>query len=79
MMDKRNIESVFEELVPTEEDLEKQIRDEWEWRYSRGYEIRVGDASRTFADRWWIKWGGPVLVPILRRMGLVDDGDELEG
>ena len=67
-MDERDVLAVIEEFTDSEEELERQIEDEWERMYAAGQTIRVGDASRQLAAEW-MAWWGVIVASILRRKG----------
>ena len=73
MMDERNLEAVAEELLPDEEEIEREIKAEWERKYERGESIRAGDASKAVYERWLRKFGLGFFATLWRKGWLYNE------
>jgi hypothetical protein len=74
-MDERDAEAIVEEFLPDDEEVEREIEKEWERMHKRGETIRLGAASTTVFQRWFLKWG-LALFPTLRRKGRIAEDEE---
>jgi hypothetical protein len=78
MEEERDLEAIFGEFLPDDEEIQHEIEREWERRHRRGETIRVGEASTSVYQRWFLKWGID-FVSVLRRKGWIVEDEEEEG
>jgi hypothetical protein len=78
MDEERNLEAIAEEFIPDEEEIERQITEEWEARHQRGETIRVGEASKAVFLRWLHTLGLDFFAALHRKGWIRDDEDEDE-
>ena len=72
---RREIEALLAEFLPDEEEMQRQIREEYRRAHERGQQIREGDTAMLLMLRW-SRQMGETLADILRRRGLLSDEDE---
>jgi hypothetical protein len=66
MEDEREIKAVVEEFTDSDEEIQCQIKAEWDRKYKAGEVIREGEAAQSVALDWFARWG-TVLERIIRR------------
>jgi hypothetical protein len=79
MMDEeRELEALLGEFLPDEEEMERQIEEEWERMHARGETIREGDAPKNLHFRWMMAYGLD-FFSTLQRQGWLAKPDDSEG
>ena len=75
MNEERDMEALAGEFIPDEEEMKRQIEEEWERMYERGETIREGDASAGAYYRWLSRYGLD-FFGALRRKGWIEEDEE---
>jgi len=78
MEEERDLEAIFGEFLPDDEEMHHEIVKEWDRRGRRGETIRPGEAGTAVFQRWFLKWGFDFIGALRRKGWLVEEEEEVD-